>query len=133
VHINHFTKFRKLVPGRCRYCDRQFFYRRDNRPKFYCNGKCRQADFRHTRYLGSKRNESIKKTEAKAKTFGPDFADRPLNVVGGYKWYGGAVERRLWAEITAAKPDSNPVIANEFIDQIPADLSIPLFLQRAAP
>jgi hypothetical protein len=56
-------KFRKLVPGRCRYCDRQFFCWRSARPKFFCDGKCRQADFRHTGYLGSKRNESHPKPQ----------------------------------------------------------------------
>jgi hypothetical protein len=136
VHINHSTKFRKLVPGRCRYCNRQFFYRRDNRPKLFCDGKCRQADFRHARYLRAKRNESIKKTEAKAKTFGPDFADRPLNVLGGYKWYSG-LERRLWVEITAPAEDFRRSNWNP-THVLPArrddlNLDIPPFLRRAAP
>jgi hypothetical protein len=89
MRVENPKKFRRLVANRCRYCDRQFFYRRDNRPKFYCDGTCRQADFRHARYLGSKRNGSPQKTETKSKTFRPDFADRPLplNILGGgYRW-----------------------------------------------
>jgi hypothetical protein len=119
-------KFRKLVPGRCRYCDRQFFCWRSARPKFFCDGKCRQADFRHTGYLGSKRNESHPKTPAQSRTFRPDFAGR--GIVGpGYV---------IDIEIGIAEPPVDPTFqakADALIATIPADLSIPDFLKRVRP
>jgi hypothetical protein len=115
---NKQSKFSKLVPGRCRYCDRQFFYHPAGRPPLYCDQKCRQGEFRRSRYLASKNDESGPKTQVKSKTFGSTFADRPsslihlddypsnlirfddwpVNVVGGFKWYGAA-ERELWAAL----------------------------------
>jgi hypothetical protein len=101
VQLNHSQKFRKLTPGRCRYCDRRFFFRLAGRPQLYCNKKCRDREFRRSRYLPSKNGESRLKTEAKSETSSTDFADRaPLNILGGYRWPNGrAVDRELVQKI----------------------------------
>jgi hypothetical protein len=98
---------RQLIRHQCQFCGRDFFVERQGgRPRLFCDKKCRQADFRHTRYLGSKRNESPPKTETKSKTFRPDFGDRPspLNILGGYRWPNSApVDRELLAKIIRAE------------------------------
>lgn len=135
-------KFRRLVAGRCKYCSRQFFYRRDNRPKFFCDDACRQsdfrnarADFRHASLYPSQRNESPRKSRIKSKTFKRDFADRPLNILGGHRWSGRPLDRGLVAEIIAAeigerRTPNPPSAPNPHLAQIPDDLSIPAFLRR---
>ena len=136
-------KFRRLVAGRCKYCSRQFFYRRDNRPKSFCNDGCRQADFRNARadfrhksHNPSPRNESPQKSRAQSKVCKPNFADRPLNLVGGHKWSGRSIDRETLAAIIETEIGErripNPASApSPHLEQIPADLSIPPFLKRA--
>jgi hypothetical protein len=80
VDIEHPKKFRKLTAARCRFCDRQFFYRRAGRPRIFCDHKCRQADFRHGGYADPafpKCDESGQKPEVISKTSKVDLADRP--------------------------------------------------------
>ena len=74
MRVQNPKKFCRLVAGRCKYCGRQFFYRRDNRPKSFCNDGCRQADFRnaradfrHASLYPSQRNESPRKKPSKIK------------------------------------------------------------------
>lgn len=140
--IQRAKNHRKLVPGRCRYCDRQFFFRQAGRPKVFCNNKCKNAEFRHARYLDAKRDESAQKTQIISKLFKTGFADRPppLNVLGS---------SHRWPNATSVDSDTlNVVISTEIsstrsstltadqqrevarlIDSIPADLSIPEFLR----
>jgi hypothetical protein len=66
------AKFRKLIPGRCHYCSRQFFSdQHTGRPRLFCDKKCRDGEFRRSRYLTSQNG----------------FGDRPLplNILGGYR------------------------------------------------
>jgi hypothetical protein len=103
VDLNSSAKFRKLTPGRCRYCDRQFFYRQVGRPKLYCDHKCRQADFRHAGYPYPKRDESPRNSSTNSSTTKADFGDRPLPLNlfgGGYRWPGAApIDRQLLRQV----------------------------------
>ena len=77
---------RRLVPGCCESCGRQFFYRRTGRPRNFCDQKCRQSDFRRSGYTSSKISkidESALKNEVNSGTFGRDSGDRLLRVVAG--------------------------------------------------
>jgi hypothetical protein len=74
---------RRLVPGQCQSCGKQFFYQRTGRPKLFCDQKCRQSDFRRSGHIASKIDESAPKTPVNSGTFRPDFADRPPHVVAG--------------------------------------------------
>jgi hypothetical protein len=126
-------KFRRLVAGRCRYCDRRFFYRHPGRPRSYCDHKCQQAEFRHSGYLYPKRDENPLKNSTNPKVSKVDPGNRSLVNVRPKR-----VDRELWrflieTEILArrikpAAPDSNPLLA-----QIPEDLSIPEFLLQRRP
>lgn len=144
MRVQNPKKFRRLVAGRCKYCSRQFFYRRDNRPKFFCDDACRQsdfrnarADFRHASPYPSQRNESPQKSRIRSKTSKHDFADRPLNLLGGHRWNGRSIDRETLAAIIETEIGErrirNPASApNPYLAQIPADLSVPPFLNRRA-
>lgn len=133
MRVQNPKKFRRLVHGRCRYCDRRFFFRQTGRPRLHCDHKCQQAEFRHSRYLHPKRDESGKKSSVKSKISKVDFADRPLNVLGGYR-FGGQADRDLWAKILAPDPES-PTGPSRWTPAWDAnwpsdDLPIPALLQR---
>jgi hypothetical protein len=68
---------RRLVPGWCESCGRQFFYRRIGRPRIFCDQKCRQSGFRRPGYLPSKIDEGPQKTQVSSRVSDPDFSDRP--------------------------------------------------------
>jgi endogenous inhibitor of DNA gyrase (YacG/DUF329 family) len=60
------TKFRRLVRGQCQYCGRTFFTdKHDGRPRLFCDKRCRQADFRRSRYLTSKNDETSRKNQTR--------------------------------------------------------------------
>jgi hypothetical protein len=82
------AKFRKLIPGRCHYCSRQFFSdQHTGRPRLFCDKKCRDGEFRRSRYLTSQNGESVSKNEDNSKPCKGIFGDRPLplNILGGYR------------------------------------------------
>ena len=124
-------KFRKLIPGRCRYCDRRFFYRHGTRPRIFCDQKCRQGDFRLSGYLHPKNDETCRKSEINSKISKADFADRPLVNVRPAR-----LDRELWHNIVETEmPEGRTKLAppsapNPYTAEIPADLSIPTFLKR---
>jgi hypothetical protein len=93
------AKFRKPIPGRCHYCSRQFFSdKHTGRPRLFCDKRCRDGEFRRSRYLTSKNGESVSKNKDKSKAYRGIFGDRPLplNVLGGYRWPDStAVDRKL--------------------------------------
>jgi hypothetical protein len=131
MRVQNPKKFKRLVAGRCRYCDRRFFYRHPGRPRSYCDHKCQQAEFRHSGYLHPKRDENPLKNSINSKASKADPSNRPLVNVRSKR-----VERDLWrflietetpeTRIKPAAPDSNP-----HIREISDDLSIPPFLRRA--
>jgi len=70
-------QLRRLVPGQCRACGREFLYRRTGRPRNFCDQKCRQSAFRQCGgYPPSQIAESVRKKEATSKLSSPDFGDR---------------------------------------------------------
>ena len=97
------TKFRKLIPGRCHYCGRQFFSNKHTgRPQRFCDKKCRQGEFRRSRYLTLKNDETDAKNQINPNACKAVFSDRPLpfNVLGGYRWPNRiAVDRKLLSAI----------------------------------
>jgi hypothetical protein len=145
VRIEHSKKFRKLVPARCRFCDRRFFYQPAGRSRLFCDDKCRQADFRHARYLDPKRNERCQKTEVNSKISKVDFGDRPpVEILGcGHHWnVAASIDRETWKAIVEIEIDrvnigepDTPVVASQWKPCVPSspitdDLSIPVFLRR---
>jgi endogenous inhibitor of DNA gyrase (YacG/DUF329 family) len=71
------ARVRQAAPAQCRYCGRQFFFKRGGRTALFCSQACRQADFRYARYLPSKRDESARKTLASSNACRSVFGDRP--------------------------------------------------------
>jgi len=145
MRIEHSKKFRQLVPARCRFCDRQFFYRPTGRPRLFCDDKCRQADFRHTGYLDPKRNERGQKTKVNSKISKVDFTDRPaVEILGrGHRWNAAAsIDNETLKAIIEIEIDrveigesDMPVVASQWKPCTPSspiadDLSIPAFLRR---
>jgi hypothetical protein len=100
-------KFRKLIPGRCHYCSRQFFSdKHTGRPRLFCDKKCRDGGFRRSRYLTSKNGETVSKKEGNSKACKGIFGDRPLplNILGGYRWPDCAVvDRQVLSAIIQAE------------------------------
>jgi hypothetical protein len=140
LQIDHFKKFRKLIPGRCQSCGTQIFSKHGGRPRKFCNRGCQQRDFRHARHLDLKRDERCQNSRVVSKVLKPDFADQPpaFEVLGnGHRWARNRVEidRRLVREIIATEiPErTNPtpveIPANDRW-RIPNDLLIPQFLRR---
>jgi hypothetical protein len=139
MRVQNLKKFRRLVAGRCRFCDRRFFYRHPGRPRSYCDHKCQQAEFRHSRYLHPKRDENPLKSPTNSNISKVDFGDRPLplNLVGGHRWSMAiAVDRETLAEIISTEiggfksGEANSESPNPYLAEITADLSIPAFLGR---
>jgi hypothetical protein len=101
------AKFRKPIPGRCHYCGCQFFsYKHTGRPRLFCDKKCRDGEFRRSRYLTSKNGETVPKKEGNSKACRGIFGDRPLplNILGGYRWpKSGAVDRQVLSAIIRAE------------------------------
>jgi hypothetical protein len=101
------TKFRKLIPGRCRYCGRQFFSdKHTGRPRLFCGKTCRDGEFRRSRYPRSKNGESVSKKEDNSKACKGIFGDRPLprNILGGHRWSDCiSVRRQLLNAIVRAE------------------------------
>jgi hypothetical protein len=97
------TKFRKLIPGRCNYCSRQFFsHKRTGRPQLFCDKRCRDGKFRRSRYLRSKNGESVSKKASNAKGCKDNSGCRPLplNILGGHRWANSArIDRELLGKI----------------------------------
>jgi hypothetical protein len=91
------ARFRKLIPGRCHYCGRQFFSdKHTGRSRQFCNKRCRDGEFRRSRYLRSKNGESVSKEPGKSRPCNGNFGDRasPLNILGGYRWPDSAAVNR---------------------------------------
>jgi hypothetical protein len=101
------TKFRKLLASRCHYCSRQFFSNKHTgRPRLFCDKRCRDGEFRRSRYLTSKNGESVSKNKDNSKACRGSFDDRPfpLNILGGYRWPDStAVDRKLLNAIIRAE------------------------------
>jgi hypothetical protein len=75
MRVQNPKKFRRLIAGRCRYCDRRFFYRHPGRPRTYFDHKCRQAEFRYSGYLHPKRDENPLKNSTGSKVSKVDLVD----------------------------------------------------------
>lgn len=133
------SKFRRLIRHRCQFCGRDFFTEKQagGRPRLFCDKKCKDGEFRRRRYLTLKNVETRQKTEATSKVSRPDFADRPLNLLGGHRWPNTApLDREVAATIIDTEigidrrhpPALTADQRREF--PIPADLSIPAWLRR---
>lgn len=111
------TKFRRLIPGRCQYCERQFFSdKRTGRPRLFCDKKCRDGEFRRFRYPTSKNDESTSKNKDNSKACKGIFGDRPLpfNILGGYRWPDSiAVERTVLVNVVRAEIGGETILAEQ--------------------
>jgi hypothetical protein len=100
-------KFRKLVPGRCHSCSRQFFVaNRAGRRRLFCDDACRQATFRNGGYYPRTRNGIDRKNSTTPTACDGEFGDRPLplNILGGYRWPDSVpVDRKVLAKIIRAE------------------------------
>jgi hypothetical protein len=85
MRVQNPKKFRRLIAGRCRYCDRRFFYRHPGRPRTYCDHKCRQAEFRYSGYLRKppKKFNRFKGLEGRSRRFGLTESNEPVDAVVG--------------------------------------------------
>ena len=155
MHYDHPKNLRRLIRHRCQYCGRDFFTdKHAGRPRLFCDKKCKDGEFRRLRYLTFKNVETPQKSEVSSRISKVDSGDRPpIEILGrGHRWNDAAsIDRGLVAAIIEIEigggrfhssrrptkhtnklphqPDSNRP-ANPYLDEIPADLSMPTFLRR---
>jgi hypothetical protein len=138
------TNFRRLIRHRCQYCGRDFFTdKQTGRPRLFCDKKCKDGEFRRLRYLTFKNVETPQKSEVTSKISKVESGDRPpvlirpndppVNILGGFKFPNAPVVDLNPIPPKPEKQKFSPEQQkrlDEFLAQIPDDLSIPAFLRR---